>query len=174
MTIEIKHKLTGAVLHTVHANTLCEANLSEAKLLWADLRAANLCRANLSGADLRNADLSRANLSRADLRGANLHGATLPHSPEQGLLRKVAQAALIPNALDMTAWHTCDTTHCIAGWACALTTDKSLEWAHGPQIAGLLLLGAEAHSHFFDTNEDATAYLQSVLDEQTTTTTESE
>lgn len=130
--IEIKHKTTGAVLHTVYAGTL-------------------------SNADLRNADLL---------------GAKLPREPEQGLLQKVAQAALAPEALNMGTWHTCETVHCIAGWACALTRDKSLEGTHGPQVAGLLLLGAEAHSHFFDSNEDATAYLQSVLD--STLTTESE
>jgi hypothetical protein len=73
----------------------------------------------------------------------------------------------------MNVWHACETTHCVAGWACTLTKDKSLEKTHGAQVAGLLLLGAEAHSHFFDTNEDAAAYLQSVLD-STPTSKESE
>ena len=64
----------------------------------------------------------------------------------------------------MDTWHTCDTTHCIAGWATHLHPEgKELEGRHGAQIAGLLLLGTEAHSHFFDNNKDAREYLESVL-----------
>lgn len=65
--IEIKHKTTGAVLHT----------LSRANLSGADLRGADLSGADLSGADLRTADLSDADLRCADLRDANLSGANL-------------------------------------------------------------------------------------------------
>ena len=50
--IEIKHRYTGAVLHTVNVGSLSGANL------WG---------ANLSRADLSRANLSRANLSRANL-----------------------------------------------------------------------------------------------------------
>ena len=64
----------------------------------------------------------------------------------------------------MYKWHTCDTTHCIAGWATHLHPEgEELEGRHGAQIAGLLLLGTEAHSHFYDSNEDAREYLESVL-----------
>jgi hypothetical protein len=68
--IEIKHKDTGAVLHTVEADTLSGADLSGADLRWADLIGANLSWANLHGADLRRADLRGADLSGADLSGA--------------------------------------------------------------------------------------------------------
>jgi uncharacterized protein YjbI with pentapeptide repeats len=141
--VEIKHKITGEVLRIINAETLCEADLSEAYLRGADLR----------GADLRG----------AYLRGADLSEASLPTELEEGLLLKVAKAALEPCALNMENWHTCGTTHCIAGWACVLTQNKEIEETHGTQIAGLLLLGAEAHSHFFDTNEEAKKYLESVL-----------
>ena len=70
--IEIKHKTTGAVLHTVDAD-----NLRRADLRWADLREADLSGANLSGANLSWANLSGANLRRADLSGADLSGANL-------------------------------------------------------------------------------------------------
>ena len=64
----------------------------------------------------------------------------------------------------MDKWHTCNTTHCIAGWATHLHPEgKELEDKYEAQIAGLLLLGTEAHSHFFDSNEDAREYLKSVL-----------
>jgi hypothetical protein len=84
--MEIKHRYTGDVLHTVGADLigadLSGANLSGANLIDADLRGANLSGANLSGADLIDAnligaDLSGANLSGADLRGADLRGANL-------------------------------------------------------------------------------------------------
>ena len=70
--IEIKHKDTGAVLHTVEADTL-----SGADLRWADLSEATLSGAHLTGADLRWADLSEATLSGANLSEANLTGAII-------------------------------------------------------------------------------------------------
>ena len=74
---EIKHKTTGAVLHTVDADNLSGANLSWANLSDADLSWANLRSADLRWADLSGANLSWANLSDADLSGANLSGANL-------------------------------------------------------------------------------------------------
>ena len=53
------------------------ADLSDAKLRYADLRYANLSNANLRGADLRYANLRYANLSDANLRYANLSNANL-------------------------------------------------------------------------------------------------
>ena len=45
--IEIKHRTTRRVLHTVEADTLSRADLSEAKMSNADLSGANLCWATL-------------------------------------------------------------------------------------------------------------------------------
>jgi hypothetical protein len=66
----------------------------------------------------------------------------------------------------MGAWHTCDTTHCIAGWAVHLAGDegKALEAKHGTHLAGLSLLGPEAAEHFYEDNEAATAWLRAKLD----------
>jgi Pentapeptide repeats (8 copies) len=58
--IQIKHKRTGAVLHTVKADTLVGYNLSGANLYYANLSCANLSDADLSGADLSGADLPGA------------------------------------------------------------------------------------------------------------------
>jgi uncharacterized protein YjbI with pentapeptide repeats len=145
---------------------LSRANLSRANLSRADLSRANLSYADLSYADLSYADLSGTDLSGANLSRANLSGAKINYQIEDGLLLRVSCAALSrDDALEMRTWHTCETTHCIAGWACHLAKNgKELEGAHGTQIAGLLLLGAEAHSHFFDHNETARQWLQSIVD----------
>lgn len=55
--IEIKHKDTGEVLHTVQGDTLLGVNLSGADLRCADLIGADLSNAYLYGAYLYNADL---------------------------------------------------------------------------------------------------------------------
>jgi hypothetical protein len=66
----------------------------------------------------------------------------------------------------MNDWHTCETTHCISGWAVHLAGEvgRVLETAVGVHMAGLYLLGVEAAGHFYDTNKEATKYLQSVID----------
>ena len=40
---------------------------------------------------------------------------------------------------------------------------RLLEAAVGSSVAGLMLGGVEAHSHFYDSNEAATEFLRSVL-----------
>jgi len=151
---------------------LTRANLTEANLTWAnltranlagaDLTRANLTRANLAGADLTRADLTRANLTRANLTGA-LGLAIASDAPER--LQAVATAALADNGLDMSRWHTCDTTHCISGWAIhqAGELGRLLEAAVGAEVAGLMLLGPDAQRHFHDENEAAAEWLRSVL-----------
>ena len=142
------------------------ADLRDADLWCADLRGSDLQGADLQGADLQNTDLRGADLRGAELRDANFREAKFDFIPgSEELLKKVAEHALAKeDSLKMDVWHTCDTTHCIAGWAIHLHPEgKDLERKHGSGVAGLLLLGLEAHSHFFDDNEDAKAYLESVL-----------
>ena len=60
MTIEIKHRYSGAVLFTSNtaidlAGAVKEALRDKADLCFADLRSADLCSANLRSADLRSA-----------------------------------------------------------------------------------------------------------------------
>jgi hypothetical protein len=140
------------------------ANLEDADLQYAKLNGANLRGANFRFANLQNADLRHANLQHAIFQGANLDGALLDYQIEEGLLLKVAQHALQDGALNMSDWHTCDTTHCIVGWAEHLSTKTYiLAETHGHQIAGLLTLGHEAHKYFWASNEDARKFLQSVV-----------
>jgi len=148
---------------------LRSADLQGADLRNADLRSADLSGADLSGADLRSADLRSAVLSGAVLRSAVLSGTEglIIASDAADRLKAVAVNALATDAaLEMGAWHKCNTTHCIAGWAIHLAGEpgRLLEQLHSPAIAGLMLLGAEAHSHFYDSNEDARKWLQEVLD----------
>ena len=122
------------------------------------------CRASLSDANLSDANLARANLAYANLAGAT----NLPiASDASARLLAVAQAALASdNALEMSQWHTCDTTHCISGWAQHLggSIAELLYQQMGADVAGLMLLGVEAHSYFYASNEKARAFLQSVVD----------
>jgi uncharacterized protein YjbI with pentapeptide repeats len=163
---------------------LAGANLAGADLTYADLAGANLADANLAGADLTYANLTYANLTYANLTGANLAGANLAcanlidanladaiglhiASDAPTRLLAVARAALATDsALEMCRWHTCNTTHCISGWAEHLGGPIAtlLYQQMGPSTAGLMLLGVEAHSYFFASNEKARAFLQSVVD----------
>jgi hypothetical protein len=167
---------------------LSDADMGNAYLRYADLHGSNLRGVNLSNADLYGsnlygsnlggADLSGVNLSNANLRGSNLYGAYLSGAVIDGLaipsetetaplLRQVAQSALAASdALDMGRWHTCETVHCIAGWAIALSGEKGreLEDQYGSANAGMLLLGVEAATHFYDDNETARNWLRSILE----------
>lgn len=68
---------------------------------------------------------------------------------------------------EMSTWYNngkCGATHCIAGWACRLAGSASDNFllAFGPELLGLALLGHEAAPHFYDTNEQALAFLRTV------------
>lgn len=168
-------------------------NGSHADLHGADLRHADLSGANLSSANLYHADLRGAYLRGADLRGADLYGADLSDADlryasfgggkeGEGLTPamiglppaclsfeiKVIKAALAPNALEMGSWHTCDTTHCIAGWAVHLSgaAGKALEAVTSSSCAGALLVPGLAHL-FYSSNEEATEALKARLAELT-------
>ena len=105
------------------------ADLTRAVLRGAVLRGADLRDADLTGADLRDADLTDAVLTDAILRDAILRDAVLTGAVLTGvpvipnIHQAVLAAATPPGALDMTNWHTCDTTHCRAGWVVALAGD---------------------------------------------------
>lgn len=176
-----------------HSN-LARANLSGANISRANLFCANLSWARLIGADIQKSNLSMAILARAYLWDANLSGALLfranfsrAHLNEKtnfkGVhklaiaadscerLRAVASAALQPGALDMQEiFPGNNTAHSIAWWAIEQAGEpgRILQWHMGLEVAALLLLGAEAHSHFYDSNEDALEYLREVLESDQT------
>ena len=178
MALEARTVLRGAKLSGAY---LSGADLSDAYLSGADLSDANLIGANLSGAKLSGAKLSGAYLSGANLSGANLSGADLSgaylsdadgsnpanfgFTPDPELPRKVAEAALAScDALDMAAWQTCQTTHCLAGWAIHLSgpAGYALEAATSPSVAGAMLMPSASHL-FHSDNETARAWLEKQL-----------
>ena len=147
------------------------ANLSDANLRYANLRYANLSGANLSGADLSGADLSNADLSNADLSDANLSRANLSRANLGAfvpLIENVDGKTLEAinadgNKLDMAAWHTCETTHCRAGWYVVLAGEagKVLESICGSNVAGALIFNKsypdKITPNWLASNEDAMA-----------------
>jgi hypothetical protein len=157
---------------------LSDANLSDANLRDANLSDANLSDANLSDANLSGADLSDANLSDANLSGANLSSANLSDANLSGAIRLApvtenAIAILLqvadrvvgqPDALKMKGIHTCDTTHCGAGWVCylspiAATLEKILGW----NVAACIVCPIpEFTGLFYATDSEMMAFLTSV------------
>jgi hypothetical protein len=149
--------LSGADLRGADLSraVLRDADLRGADLRGADLRGADLSRAVLRDADLsgavlrgavlRGADLRGAVLRGAVLRGAVLRGADLSRAPSCLKIKDIHQtiynAVKNPNALDMSQWHTCDTTHCRAGWVVTLAGDagKVLEWQIGTAAAAAII-----------------------------------
>lgn len=144
-------KLRGANLGGAN---LGGADLRGAYLGDANLRGANLRVANLRVTDLRDAGLGGADLGGADLRDADLYGASLSRShlvntimPQidvpivHDIHTAIYKAVTSHGSLDMKFWHTCETTHCRAGWAIHLAGDagRSLEEKVGSNVAGALI-----------------------------------
>jgi hypothetical protein len=76
--------------------------------------------------------------------------------------KRVFAAASAPGALDMDAWHTCEKTHCRAGWIVTLAGDegKKLQQFYNTELAAMLIYrestGRRIHpARFYDENEAA-------------------
>lgn len=147
------------------------ADLSGAVLRGADLRNADLSDADLRGADLRNADLRGADLSGADLRGADLRGADLSNVevPKIGKIHQTLfeTVSTESNTLEMGDWHTCNTTHCRAGWVVVLAGEDGLKLEKEvgtPAAAALIYLASdptlERVPNWYANNEDAMADIE--------------
>lgn len=141
-----------------------------ANLRGVDLRGFDLIYANLSHANLSYVDLSYANLRGSDLIGVDLTNTVLPDSlsltKDPNLKSKILEEVNKKDCdLDMDDWHTCETTHCIAGWAVTLHPDgKRLEEKSDTYLAGRLLLGLdhEESEIFFSDNDEAMEWLEEV------------
>ncbi len=147
---------------------LRETDLRGAKLSGTDLRNADLRNADLRNADLRSAAMFMADLRDADLSGADLRGATdLPAAPvipniDAAILAEIVAGGVI----DMDNWHTCETTHCRAGWAIYLADEAgaALERRYGTNVAGALIYAASRPNNrvpnWFASAEEALADLR--------------
>jgi len=76
--------------------------------------------------------------------------------------QQVLAAVSNPGALDMSSWHTCDTTHCRAGWVIHLAGEAGyeLEKKTDPIFAAMQIYKKSSAIHvgpnkFFENNEGA-------------------
>lgn len=80
----------------------------------------------------------------------------------ENIHQKVLGAVSKENSLDMHEWHTCETTHCRAGWVITLAGEEgeALEEYFGSFFAAQLIYRESSPiavplMKFFDNNEDA-------------------
>jgi hypothetical protein len=176
---------------------LADANLADANLADAYLAGAYLAGAYLARADLTDANLADAYLARA----VNLPPGVAANSPAEpykpartpadfaaraeryrqlhpevpvveALDRKILDVITSgAGALNMRKWHTCDTTHCRAGWAIHLAGERGreLEKRHGSERAGAMIYRASTGRvpHFYASNERALEDIRARAAEQT-------
>ena len=168
---DVKNRFTGEIQFTAEIDCSASASLSIKRGLA--LKWANLEGADLKGADLKWADLKGADLKGADLKGADLKGADLEVPKIENIHQKIYKAASEKGALDMGNWHTCDTTHCRAGWAVHLAGKKGyeLEKEVGPCLAGVLIYresdpDLKGVPNFYADNEDALADMKRLAEEE--------
>ena len=178
--------LTGANLKEANLfrGELRGANLTRTNLEGVDLFGANLFRVDLTGANLKEANLKEANLKEANLEGVDLCGANLFRVELRGsdltntkfsfdipVVSNIDQKILDiikkdENCLEMSQWHTCETTHCLAGWAVHLAGESGyqLEKLTTPYLAGRLIYeksrGDGTSPDFFNSNEGAIRELE--------------
>jgi hypothetical protein len=59
----------------------------------------------------------------------------------ENIHQRIYEAARQPNALKMDSWHTCEKTHCRAGWAVTLAGDagKKLESFFNTELAAMMI-----------------------------------
>ena len=86
-----------------------------------------------------------------------------------------------PDALNMGYWHTCDTTHCRAGWVVFLAgaPGKVLEGHTSTQFAAMQIYKASSPirvspTRFFETNEVAIADIASCAEQEKAAATPTE
>ena len=153
---KIKSWITGKILfegeYASIKDCVSGAILRGAVLSGAILRDVDLRDADLRGAILRDADLRDAVLSGVDLRGAILSGVDLRDADLRGvpkienIHKAIYEAVSKPGALDMSTWHTCETTHCRAGWVVTLAGEAgaAMEFCMGtPAAAALIYLKSD-------------------------------
>jgi hypothetical protein len=89
----------------------------------------------------------------------------------ENIHQKILEAVSQEGALDMDTYHSCETTHCRAGWAIHLAGAEgyALENKTSPLFAGLQIFKASskipvAPTRFFESNEVAIADMQRCAD----------
>jgi len=106
---------------------------------------------------------------KVDLKGDPSAAVDPPGPPPVPVIENIHQtvyaAASNPKALEMTQWHTCEKTHCRAGWIVTLAGEagKALERFFDTPLAAMKIYDASSQIgpispvRFFETNDDALA-----------------
>jgi hypothetical protein len=88
----------------------------------------------------------------------------IPEAPAiENIHSKMFEAVSKPGSLDMSDWHTCETTHCRAGWVVHLAgkAGYELEQKTSPEFAAMQIYKASGYQispcRFFDSEADAMA-----------------
>jgi hypothetical protein len=87
--------------------------------------------------------------------------ASIPSIPN--IHKVLYEAVSQPKALNMLDWHTCETTHCRAGWIVTLAGEagRKLEAFHNTALAAQLIYRESGYlinpCRFYDNNEEAMA-----------------
>jgi hypothetical protein len=125
-----------------------------------DLTRYDSCELSFDGIDLSGIDLNGVEFSSVDLTGV----IGLPDAPVvKDLDQKIFDAVQVDDALDMDYWHTCETTHCRAGWAIHLAGGEgyALELRYGSEVAAALIYFASTGRgkipNWYQSNDDARA-----------------
>ncbi len=91
----------------------------------------------------------------------------------ENLHQRVYAAASAPDALNMETWHTCDTTHCRAGWIVQLAgaPGHELERRTSPDFAAMQIVKASsaipiAPPRFYESDEVALADMKRCAEEE--------
>jgi hypothetical protein len=94
-----------------------------------------------------------------------------PEVPKiEDIHKRVYEAVSRPEALNMGSWHTCETTHCRAGWVVNLAGEagKKLEEFFNTPLAAQLIYRESGYRinpcRFYDSNEDALADMKKLAE----------
>ena len=158
INFDIKNRFTGDVQVTAEID--CDENTDNS----IKLGLAIICAVN-DGADL----------SGAKLKGATFKDIILKGVPKiDKIHQKVYEAASKENALDMDAWHTCETTHCRAGWVTTLAGEEGQKLEEKIRTANAALLiyiasdpdyiSRDGIPDFYTDNEPALADMKRLAD----------
>jgi len=90
----------------------------------------------------------------------------------ENIHHRIYEAASRPAALNMSAWHTCEKTHCRAGWAVALTgkEGEALEQFYNTELAAMLIYRESGYTihpaRFLDDNDVALADMKALAEQE--------
>jgi len=106
------------------------------------------------------------------------HDSTAPAGPPpvpviDNIHQAVYAAASQPLSLDMTHWHSCDNTHCWAGWIVTIAGEagKKLEEFFDTPLAAMKILDASSPLRvspvrFFELNADALEHMKALAEQE--------